>query len=155
MDYIEQLDIYHIPRRCASCGGVMIYKGVGEYHCEDCDAVAYDDYGKVRMYIEAHNGATAAMIERDTGVSQKTIRQMLREQRIEIAADSRAFLHCDICQKAIRSGKLCPECEAKVHRSLEGQVRNQKEKSVQGFGMQQHPQGESGSKRFVRDTDRP
>ena len=70
---------YHIPRVCKKCGGVMIFKGVGEYHCEDCGAVDYDDYGKVRMYIEEHHGATAAQIEDAVGVSQRAIRQMLKD----------------------------------------------------------------------------
>ena len=41
---------------CKKCGGIMVFKGVGEYHCEDCNAVDYDDYGKVRLYIEEHDG---------------------------------------------------------------------------------------------------
>ena len=52
MNGMGALDMYHIPRVCTECGGVMIFKGVGEYHCEECGAVDYDDYGKVRGYIE-------------------------------------------------------------------------------------------------------
>ena len=42
---MEQLtiDSYNRPRNCQKCGGVMVFKGVGEYHCEECDAVEYDD----------------------------------------------------------------------------------------------------------------
>lgn len=54
MDSILLRDEYHIPRACEKCGGVMIFKGVGEYHCEDCGEVAYDDYGKVRQIGRAH-----------------------------------------------------------------------------------------------------
>lgn len=152
MDFLR-MDTYHIPRTCAECGGVMIYKGVGEYRCEDCNRLDFDDYGKVRLYIEQHKGATALEIEAGTGVSQKTIRQMLRESRLQIAAGSKSFLHCERCGKAIRSGVLCPECEMSQHRMLEEQQRKKKREnlsSVQGYGSDKQD-GAHGEKRFRRE----
>ena len=35
LDEIEIYD-YKIPRTCEKCDGVMVYKGVGEYACEEC-----------------------------------------------------------------------------------------------------------------------
>ncbi len=87
MDGLDFFDVYHVPRLCKECGGVMIYKGVGEYRCEDCDSLDYDDYGKVRLFIEKHRGATAMEIESYTGVSQRIIRKLLRDGRIEVAAE--------------------------------------------------------------------
>lgn len=149
MDGILLDDRYHVPRVCKECGGVMVFKGVGEYHCEDCGAVDYDDYGKVRCYIEEHRGATAAQIESAIGVSQRTIRQMLKDGRLEVTADSRAFLHCEACGKAIRFGQYCPECEMSMHRSLEAQQRAQIKKNIQGFGLGN--KGDEGQKRFTRN----
>lgn len=125
----------------------MIFKGVGEYHCEDCKAVDYDDYGKVRLYIEGHPGATAAQIEQGVGVSQKTIRRLLKDGRLEVAEDSKTFLRCEVCGKNIRSGQFCPECERKVHRSIEEQQRAAKVKDAKGVGMAQ--KGEEGQRRFI------
>ena len=45
------------PTFCTKCGGVMVYKGIGEYECEECGTLEYDDYGKVRNYLEEHRGA--------------------------------------------------------------------------------------------------
>lgn len=149
MDSILFRDDYHIPRTCEKCGGVMIFKGVGEYHCEDCGTVAYDDYGKVRLYIEQHRGATAAEIESAIGVPQRTIRLMLKEGRLEVTADSRTFLHCEFCGKQIRSGTYCPECEMKGHRSLEAEQRAKRHLDLHGFGLGQ--KGEEGQKRFTRE----
>lgn len=152
MDFL-QMDTYHIPRVCTACGGVMVYKGVGEYRCEDCNKLDYDDYGKVRSYIEQNKGATALEIESVTGVSQKTIRKMLRESRLQIAAGSQMFLHCERCGKAIRSGMLCPECEMNQHRLLEEQQRKKLRESlsgVHGFGAEKQ-NGAHGEKRFRRD----
>lgn len=144
------VNYYHVPRTCKQCEGVMVYKGVGEYQCEECGFIDYDDYGKVRLYIEEHHGATAAEIEAAVGVSQRTIRQMLRESRIEVAEGSRSFLHCEICGKEIRSGRYCPECETKVHRGLEAEQREKHRKNEKGYGMQQG--GEEGQRRFMRET---
>lgn len=149
MSLVGVLDEYHIPRTCNECGGVMVFKGVGEYHCEDCGFVDYDDYGKVRMYIENHKGATAAEIEKETGVAQRTVRRLLKEGKIEIAEGSKVFLRCELCGKQIRSGQFCPDCEIKVHRNLEEKQREMMHKITQGFGMEK--KSEEGQKRFVRE----
>lgn len=149
---IERLlmpDTLNIPRVCKKCGGVMVFQGLGEYQCEECGELAYDDYGKVRNYIEENKGATAAQIENAIGVSQKTIRSLLREGRLEVAEGSRTFLQCDICGKPIRSGRFCPECETKMHRKLETAEREKpRRKEVQGFGSNQ--QVDEGQFRFVK-----
>lgn len=152
MDYhVERLlmpDTYNIPRVCEKCGGVYVFKGLGEYQCEECGEKAYDDYGKVRAYIEEHKGATAAQIEDAIGVSQKTIRRLLRDGRLEVAEGSRTFLHCELCDKAIRSGRYCPECEMKMHRSMEAKERASRGKNMQGFSMGN--KGDEGQRRFMR-----
>ena len=142
-------ELYNIPRVCKKCGGVLVFKGVGEYRCEDCGELDYDDYGKVRMYIEEHRGATAAQIEAAIGVSQRSIRQMLKDGRLEVTKDSRTFLKCEICGEAIRSGQYCPECEVTVHRNLEAEQRAQIKKNIHGAGMGQ--KGEEGQRRFMRE----
>ncbi|NLL80524.1 MAG: hypothetical protein GX234_12220 [Clostridiales bacterium] len=145
------LDDYNRPLVCNVCGGRMIYKGVGEYQCEKCANLDYDDYGKVRAYIETHpNQRTMQDIEIHTGVPRKTIRQMLKEERIEIAKDSTVFIQCEICRKSIRSGRYCEECAKKV-RIQEAAQKAQKNhhKSMQGFG--QHNKAQEGEKRFHRE----
>lgn len=143
------LDQYHTPKICDKCGGVMIFKGIGEYRCEDCNALAYDDYGKVRSYLERNRGATAADVEAATGVKQKTIRLMLKESRLEVTDDSKAFMFCESCGKKIRSGRLCTQCEIEYHRSLEEQQRLLKNRNVKILGVGKGP-GEGGEKRFTR-----
>lgn len=142
-------DLYHVPRTCKECGGVLVFKGVGEYQCEDCGAKDYDDYGKVRQYIEEHKGATAAQIENAIGVPQRSIRQMLKDGRLEVSADSKVFLQCEVCGKLIRYGQYCPECETAVHRNIEAEERERRKKDFQGLGKGQI--GDEGQKRFVRN----
>ncbi|MDE7285770.1 MAG: hypothetical protein K2N55_02845, partial [Lachnospiraceae bacterium] len=71
----------HRPTLCQKCEGVLVYRGIGEYICEECGAVEYDDYGKVRNYLERHRGANVAEISDMTGVSHKAIRDMIKEKR--------------------------------------------------------------------------
>ncbi|MCM1122940.1 MAG: hypothetical protein NC416_10175 [Eubacterium sp.] len=146
------LDInnYNRPMICQECGGVFVFKGVGEYKCEDCGAVEYDDYGKARNYLEKHTGATAAQVSEATGVSQKSIREMLKEDRLEIAPNSNAFLTCEICGKPIRSGRYCSRCESAYHKEIEEKARAARNINLSGFGAEKSV-GEEGAKRFTRE----
>lgn len=153
MNFVNEIlgrNQYHTPLVCEKCGGVMVFKGVGEYRCEDCNSLDYDDYGRVRCYLEQNRGATAAQVEEFTGVKQKTIRQMLKESRLEVTDDSRAFLVCENCGKKIRSGRFCPQCEVEVHRALEEHQRKMRNKDLQGHGLGRD-EGAEGEKRFRRD----
>ena len=137
---------YNRPLLCSKCGGVMVFRGVGEYRCEDCKSVDYDDYGKVRRYLEEHPGANTAEVSSNTGVSQKSIRQMLKESRLEIADSSSVFMKCERCGISIRSGRMCPKCEMAYHRDGEAQLR--KKKKMEDFGKAMEE--EEGQKRFQR-----
>lgn len=139
---------YNRPTICPDCGGIMIFRGVGEYKCEDCGSLGYDDYGKARNYIEQHPGATMAEVARETDVPQKSIRDMVRESRLEIAPTSSVFLRCEICGVSIRSGRFCPKCETAHHREIEERAR--KNINMSGFGMEK-ASGEDGAKRFKRE----
>ena len=148
MSVLGSLEKYNVPRVCKECGGVMIFKGVGEYHCEDCGAVDYDDYGKVRLYVEQHPGATISDTEAATGVPHKVIRQLLREERLEVAPNSRSFLRCRACGIQIRSGDFCPQCAAKQPKTEDPRLNNLK-KDMMGVGLNDASTQE-GAKRFTR-----
>lgn len=145
----QEVNTYNRPTYCAECGGVMVFKGVGEYQCEECGILAYDDYGKARNYLEEHTGATSAQVSEATGVSQRAIREMLKESRLEIAPNSNFFLQCEICGATIRMGRFCPKCEVNYHRSLEEKART-KNNSLAGFSSEK-PKADDGSKRFKRE----
>ena len=137
-----EINTYNRPVTCSKCGGLMVFAGVGEYRCEDCKYVDYDDYGKVRLYIEQNRGATAAQIEKEIGVSQKSIRSMLRESKIEITAESKTFMKCEVCGTDIRSGRFCNKCETAFHRKLEEEERkNHMARLGKGFGLEHEKLG--------------
>lgn len=148
-DY-EKLDHFTVnpPLKCEKCGETQIkYKGIGEYACEICGFLMYDDYGKVRNYIEENPGATINDVSINVGVSKEKIRRLLREDRIQIAPDSPTFLRCDICGTDIRSGKYCVKCAQEMNNKKA--AANTRVSSISGGFTKAHGDG-TGAKRFDR-----
>lgn len=139
----------HIPRTCEKCGKANPeYKGVGEYKCSECGYIMYDDFGIVRNYLEVHKGATQSEVSKATGVPMETIRQFLRDDRLEIVAGSGVFMSCEICRAPIRSGRYCPNCAKAVEERKKAEHAASHKSTMQGFG--QANKGASGAKRFTR-----
>lgn len=145
----EFMHIYNVPTSCKKCGSVMVYRGLGEYCCEQCQSLDYDNYGKTRNYIEKNPGASAVDIEKNTGVSKAAIREMLKQSRFEVVEGTKSFLRCEGCGKEVRSGRYCPECEKNIHLTIEKQQREKMRENIRGFVM--NTGGEKGQRRFVRD----
>ncbi len=82
---------YNMPIDCSKCGGLMVYKGIGEYQCNACGFLDYDDFGKVHRYIEKNRNATLLEVAEQTGVRQENIREMLRDSRLELRGAGRRF----------------------------------------------------------------
>lgn len=146
-----EINTYNRPTYCSGCGGVMVYRGLGEYQCEKCGLLDYDDYGKVRNYVEQHMGANAAETSKATGVSQKSIRDMLKEGKLEIAKNSAIFLKCEICGGLISSGRFCPKCEMTYHKDLEEMARKARHGGDMFGYSTERRRGEEGAKRFIRN----
>ena len=75
---------------------------------------------------------------------------MLKEKRLEIAANSNSFLTCESCGVKIRYGRYCDKCETKYHRGLEEKARASRNSNLAGFSTDVH-KGEDGAKRFTRN----
>ena len=136
------------PTVCKDCEGLMVFEGLGRYKCENCGATEHDDYGKARNYIEGHPGATVSQIAQATGITTKSINNMVKEQRFEISSDSRTFLRCEICGVDIRFGRSCANCESAFHKQYEEKIR--KTNIEGGFGKAERDESTDGAKRFKR-----
>lgn len=108
------------PVVCSACGGSLTYKSHGAYVCNTCGNIEYDDFGKVRAYIDANGPTPAAVISSATGVSIQKINNYLREGRVEIPEGSNIYIKCENCGQDIRFGRYCPECAAKLSKNLSG-----------------------------------
>lgn len=96
------------PVICEKCSGYYEYNGAGEYVCKQCGNIEYDDYGKVRKFIEENGPAPYHVVKQATGVSGKLVREYLDAPNTE----TRFNLTCQKCGCKIAVGKLCSNCAA-------------------------------------------
>lgn len=138
---------YNKPVVCEKCGRMSIkYLGIGEYSCADCNHIMYDDYGKVRRYIENNPGATQIQVANALGIPKSKITQMLKDDKIEIAPGSMIFLNCELCGKEIRSGRFCFECA----KTLEERENAERKKAKNMAGYINNTAPKSGEIRFKK-----
>ena len=135
-----------IPDACSKCGGELKYTGLGEYICNDCGNLEYDDYGKVRAYLEKNPGASQGEVVKATGVPGNKIRALLKEERIEVSSNSSVFLHCEMCGADIVSGRLCRECSKKVSRNKDAEKKSNS--GIRGYSVTNN--NSSGEMRFLK-----
>ncbi len=147
----DQLTDLHVPQFCEKCGGIMEFRGVGEYKCEQCGFLDYDDYGKVRIGLERFPGMTIAEAEMRTGVSQRTIRKLLKEGRIMLTEDSKVMLSCERCGSRIRYGRFCAKCEKLIKQELKADQKNgSSHQNTHVFGLARRAE-ERGRKRYTHE----
>ncbi|MCR4851723.1 MAG: hypothetical protein K5870_10740 [Lachnospiraceae bacterium] len=95
---------------CSKCKGNVKQIRSGEYECVNCGNIEYDDFGKVRKYLEENGPQTKEKIILETGVSREVVNEFLAEQRLEVAPHSEKTLKCTVCGKPIQSGLICSAC---------------------------------------------
>lgn len=130
--------------RCEKCGGRLVYKYSGIYECEGCHIEVYDDFGRVKKYIEDHGPSPANEIAQCTGVELSTINRFLRLGRVEIPEGSGFYINCAICGAAIRYGKYCMECAVKhANGGQMGVLMEEAGERVKGSGGRMHYLGDN------------
>ena len=67
--------VNRIPLQCEHCGGTLQRVGMGLFECERCGREYYDDFRKIRNFLEQNGPSSAVEIARATGVSTSTIRE--------------------------------------------------------------------------------
>ncbi len=96
------------PRICENCGGGFDYNGAGEYVCKKCGRIEYDDYGKVRKFVEENGPAPYHVVKKATGVEGRLVREYL-----DTPSSVRKFdMICQGCGCKIAAGKYCASCAA-------------------------------------------
>lgn len=116
----EKRFLEHRPVYCEDCGGKMFYQDAGMYQCEECGNIALDDFGKIKEYLDEHNGATAKEISIETGVELKIIGMFLKDGRLQIPNGSKMFIKCERCGCSLRNGRYCEDCTKELAGQLEG-----------------------------------
>lgn len=106
------------PIECSKCKSPLFYKGSGKYACQSCGNVEYDDFGKVKAYLDEHGVSSMGIISAETGVSMEKLHVMLREGRVEIPDGSKYYIKCEKCGCSIRYGRYCPDCARRIAAEL-------------------------------------
>ncbi len=104
---LEKL-IDHTPIICPDCGGAYEYEGAGEYKCKNCGRMDYDDYGKVRKYIEDNGPAPYHVVKKATGVDGRLVKSYLNNPS---EATQEFRYKCSRCNCSIKQGTLCSSCK--------------------------------------------
>lgn len=74
------LRVNKIPMQCEYCGEPLQRGVMGVYKCSRCGREYYDDFRKIKNFIEHNGPSTAWEISRGTGVSLPTIKAYFSDQ---------------------------------------------------------------------------
>ena len=111
---LENVFLANRPITCKKCNGKLFYIGSGKYRCHPCEEEYYDDFGKVKEFLEERGSAPAVEIAQYTGVRMELIDLFLRTGKLEIIEDSKFYISCEKCGCAIRYGRYCPHCSREI-----------------------------------------
>ena len=111
MNSFDVIMMMSIPKKCDKCNSKRIQRlSLHTYICEDCNNEMYDDFGKIRNYLEKFPGANAIEISQGTGVSKDVINQCLKEEYLEVVPGTRMINVCTKCGRSTTNIGLCDEC---------------------------------------------
>ncbi len=95
---------------CEKCGGIVKFRGSGEYECVDCGNVVLDDFGKVRQFLEKRGPSNIMEIAYATGLDKSVVSKLLMDGRIQVMQHTTEGKRCSRCGIPIARGKYCSEC---------------------------------------------
>lgn len=134
-DMLDKFITAKKPVCCDFCGSSVEYRGAGQYICKKCKEITYDDYGKVRLFVEENGPMPAMVISKATGVSTDIIQNMLHKGKVEIPEGSRYYLQCEKCGRSLKYGKICEDCAKKIGTSVNEYVGEAPKSTNNSMGM--------------------
>ncbi|HWR21880.1 MAG TPA: flagellar protein [Feifaniaceae bacterium] len=103
-------------KQCRMCG--KLFQSVGGSMCMECEDRLDQEFRLVRDYLYEHPEADIMELSKETGVSERSILQFLKDERLTLSVPSES-IRCEHCGKAIASGKICAACKDRLSRILE------------------------------------
>lgn len=104
---------------CPNCGQLFI-KSIRSV-CNDCYKKIEAQYELVYKFIRNKENRQSTILEVSTatGVSEKQIRQFIREGRLRLADFPNLGYPCERCgEEIITEGKLCERCKKELDREI-------------------------------------
>ena len=110
-------------KTCRKCGRMFNYI-TGMHICPACRELMEAKFQEVKEYIRDNKGAGIREVAEACDVEVSQINQWLREDRLELSADSAILINCESCGAPIRSGKYCDACRVKMTNGLNSMARD-------------------------------
>lgn len=107
---------------CSRCK--KVYSGVGGSKlCGNCLRLLDEFMRKIRDYLDEHRGANISELSEGTGIAERDILYLLRNERLELLTNDGSFL-CDICGEPIKSGRYCDKCKSNMGNNFANAASN-------------------------------
>lgn len=99
-------------RNCPVCGKLFVY--VTKNMCPDCIKKEEELFDKVRDYLYENPNSSLEEVNKATGVDVRKILEFLKEGRLILKQGNPYLLSCEICGKAILTGRYCEQCASEM-----------------------------------------
>lgn len=97
--------------KCRRCGSIFTVQGSLGQLCPNCIRNEEETYSKVRSFVKDNPGVSVQEVSEILSVPRTKIMNYIKEERLEVTGDSKAFLTCKNCGKSISTGVFCPDCK--------------------------------------------
>ena len=102
-------------RNCTECGRAFIAVS-NEKLCRECQIKEEAKKTEVLAYVRENQGASIQEVIDNTGVSEKLVRQMIREGLFSNIDREDFYYPCNSCGRPIRSGTYCADCLSRLRK---------------------------------------
>lgn len=119
MTEIEKFLLNNKPVQCQVCQGKLFHIGSGQYKCNSCENIEFDDFGKIKKLLDEKGPLPIYTISEVTGVSMEMIEMLLKDGQVELTENSKYFLDCAKCGCSIRSGRFCMDCAKELAQGVQ------------------------------------
>ena len=116
-------------KNCRECGHIFEYIA-GPQVCPSCYKANEKKFKEVRDFIYDHENATISIVSEACDVSERQLRQWVREERLELKSASISGVTCESCGRPITTGRFCNKCKALTIKELT-------DASKRGYAVQQ------------------
>ncbi|MBX0357540.1 TIGR03826 family flagellar region protein [Halobacillus sp. Nhm2S1] len=109
---------------CSRCNGLFL-KGSSTV-CPECRKQEEKEFHIVYAFLRKKQNRTATVeeIEAETGVSERQIRQFVKQKRLHPVHFPNLSYGCEKCGAAINEDRLCDSCKESIQKGLHARERN-------------------------------
>ena len=104
-------------KNCRRCRRLFNYIG-GQPICPQCREELEKKFHEVKKYIFDNKGVTIKDVVENCDIDENTVRQWIREERLEFSAGVDIGVTCEKCGAPIVSGRFCDKCKASMINQL-------------------------------------